>query len=501
MAKSPKTGRLRPGLTARFALASLAAFLAIGLGLSFIITKQLIGQEESSARFHARFVANSVLRYALGRDDVGLPFTGSRYVRLDRFVRERILEPPVLRLKIWSPGGILLYSDAPELVGRTFPGNPPPRTVDHGAVIGGVADLSQPEDRSERALSRELYSTYVPLYLGGRTPGAPPDAVVEVYQDYGAIQLLATDASRTWLLTLGGGLLILYVLLLPIAFRASRAQRRQNDQLEEQAKRLSTLLAREQATVVELRKLSQMKSDFVAVASHELRSPLTAILGYVKTLRRPEFENDETARREFLAAMERQGDRLLRLVTNLLTTRQLENREGAEGITRFAFLTLAEEVREGFHDRRGRIRLEIPEGVPEIETDRVHVGEILGNLVDNALKYSPDDSVVEIGADAPGNILRFWVRDAGVGIPPPDLERVFDRFYQSDQSATRRFGGVGLGLHVVKELTESLGGRISVDSIPAVGSTFTVILPLRPAARQDVTRFSSVKQAASSSPT
>jgi signal transduction histidine kinase len=277
---------------------------------------------------------------------------------------------------------------------------------------------------------------------------------------------------------------LLYVLLLPIVLGTSARLRRQNEVLEDQAgklrqqaRRLEGLLAREQQAVAELRSLSQMKSDFVAVASHELRSPLTAILGYVKTLRRPEFENDETARREFLGAIERQGDRLLRLVNNLLTTALVENHEASLAITPFELGALAEEVKEGFH-AGDRIQLSLPDDLPQLQSDRVRVGEMMANLVDNALKYSPDEAAVEVGARALDGSVQFWVLDRGVGIAPEDVDRIFDRFYQTDQSITRRFGGVGLGLHLVKELAASLGGKVEVDSAPGAGSTFTVTLPL-----------------------
>jgi len=144
------------------------------------------------------------------------------------------------------------------------------------------------------------------------------------------------------------------------------------------------------------------------------------------------------------------------------------------------FGELADEVQEGFHQSRSRIRLAIPADLPPLQSDRDRAAEILVNLVDNALKYSPADSLVEIGAAASSDgRLRFWVADHGIGIEESDLGLIFDRFYQSDQSSTRRYGGVGLGLHLVKHLAETLGGSVEVVSSPGLGSTFTVTLPLR----------------------
>jgi two-component system phosphate regulon sensor histidine kinase PhoR len=272
---------------------------------------------------------------------------------------------------------------------------------------------------------------------------------------------------------------VLYLALLPIVLRASRALRRQNAQLEEQARRLEGLLATEQQSVAELRRLNKMQSDFAAVASHELRTPLTAILGYVKTLRRPEFENDPVARAEFLGAIDRQSDRLFRLITNMLTAAQVEHHEGALDIAVCPLPAVVEEVVEGFHESSERLVVRMPEDLPVLETDRVLLGEVLANLVDNALKYSPATTNVVVSAEAAGGEMLITVHDAGIGIPPQERERVFDRFYQSDQSTTRRFGGVGLGLHLVRELVRRLGGSVALESEQGVGTTFLVRLPVR----------------------
>jgi signal transduction histidine kinase len=252
----------------------------------------------------------------------------------------------------------------------------------------------------------------------------------------------------------------------------------QNQTLADQAARLEHLLNQEKEAVAELRELNKMKSDFVAVVSHELRTPLTAIIGFVKTLRRPEFEDDATTRQEFLQAMERQGDRLLRLVENLLTVSRLENSTLNPALGRVSFLDLCREIVEGLGASAARIHMAVPDGIPVLFTDRDLLGRVISNLLDNALKYSPDKNPCELGARVDGTSLSFWVRDQGIGIPPHELARVFDRFYQVDSSTTRAFRGTGLGLSLVKDLLEQLGGTVEVDSEPGIGSTFTVRLPL-----------------------
>ena len=255
----------------------------------------------------------------------------------------------------------------------------------------------------------------------------------------------------------------------------------QNQTLAEQAARLEHLLTQEQESVAELRELNKMKSDFVAVVSHELRTPLTAIIGFVKTLRRPEFADDPATRQEFLQAMERQGDRLLRLVENLLTVSRLENSTLSPALGRVSFPDLCREIVEGLGASASRIQIRIPDGVPVLFTDRDLLGRVISNLLDNALKYSPDQSPCELGAVVEGGHLRFWVADQGIGIPGTELGRGFERFYQVDSSTTRAFRGTGLGLSLVKDLLEQLGGSVDVVSEHGVGSTFTVTLPLHQA--------------------
>ena len=469
------------GLVARFALASLIVFVLIAVAVSFFSSRELVRRAEQSAQFHAEFVTHDVMRHVFDTSHAnpatGEPFAGHVRKRFDSLVRSLVLHDPVVRVKVWSLDGTILYSDEPRLIGVRFPGDPDEEARE-GEVLSEVSNLDEDENRFERHLAPRLLSSYVPLYLDGRQSG-PPDAVVEIYQDYSAIQSEADSFFKSRLLWFALALVVLYLALLPIVLRASRALRRQNAQLEEQAKRLEVLLSGEQQSVAELTRLNKMQSDFAAVASHELRTPLTAILGYVKTLRRPEFENDTVARAEFLGAIERQADRLSRLITNLLTAAQVEHHEAALQIAPFELSSLLEEVAEGFHESAGRLFVDLPPDLPAVENDRDLLGEVLANLIDNGLKYSTSTTPVVVGASVRGDEVWISVHDSGVGIDPQDQERVFERFYQSDQSATRRFGGVGLGLHLVRELVRTLGGTVSLESQPGVGSTFTVQLPLR----------------------
>ncbi len=229
----------------------------------------------------------------------------------------------------------------------------------------------------------------------------------------------------------------------------------------------------------ELRELNRMKGEFFAVVSHELRTPVTALIGYAKTLQQPEFADDAAMRREFLERMERQGDRLVRMIENLLTASRIESRQLPLSIGRVLFEDLVREVIESLATPEERIQVSVPTDLPVLQTDRQLLSRVLANLLDNALKYSPDGPPCELGAKAAGDHIVFWVRDHGIGIPPEELPRIFDRFYQVDSSSTRTFHGAGLGLSLVKDLLAHLGGSIEVESSPGSGSRFTVTLPIR----------------------
>ena len=403
------------------------------------------------------------------------PLAGANYTHIESIVNQAIAaDPGVKRVKIWGTDGTVLFSNDPTQVGTHPETEDDLKEAIEGSVESDISDLTKPENASERLLASKLFETYVPVRL---TPGGPVSAVVEVYRDYSTIQAEISRLTNTLTVSLGIGLLALYILLLPVMVGATRTLRRQNEQLHAQADQLGDLLQREQATVAELRELDRMKGDFVAASSHELRSPLTSILGYAHILRATTASGDPVAV-EAVDAIERQSSRMVRLVTNLLRESRIEGDVAESATFAFDIGDLIREVATDFHGDGERIVPRVPEDIPSVDADRGRIAEVLINLVDNSLKYSARDAAVSVAADVEGSELILSVHDEGPGIEPEDLPLIFDRFYQADQSATRLHGGVGLGLHIVKGLVESMHGRVTAESLPGVGSTFTVRIPL-----------------------
>ena len=242
------------------------------------------------------------------------------------------------------------------------------------------------------------------------------------------------------------------------------------------------LVARLEESLAHLTEMNRLKDDFVASVSHELRTPLTSIQGYVKTLLRPDVDFDRDEQRSFLETIERQGTRLHRLIEDLLVVARIEEQQVAPDLELVHVPELAGRVVEELRSRASSwtIELHLDESLPRVKTDEGKVHQILSNLVDNALKYSEPGSTVRIVGAVDGDGVGITVHDQGQGVPPELQDKVFDRFYQVDQSSTRRVGGAGLGLYICRRLAEAVGGRVWLERSNPEGSVFGLWIPLTP---------------------
>jgi two-component system phosphate regulon sensor histidine kinase PhoR len=231
--------------------------------------------------------------------------------------------------------------------------------------------------------------------------------------------------------------------------------------------------------VTELRRLETMRKDFVANVSHELKTPLTAIRGYVETLLEGAMDDKATAA-EFLGVIRAQTLRLDNIVSDLLKLSSLESQaagvnKGPVELKRLVD-TLAAGLASLFSARHASVSNEIPAGL-FADADADKLGQVFVNLLDNAVKFSAVAPVVKVRAERAAGGVRVSVTDNGIGIPASSLPRVFERFYRVDKARSREMGGTGLGLSIVKHIVELHGGSVGVESSEGSGSTFWFVLP------------------------
>jgi PAS domain S-box-containing protein len=232
--------------------------------------------------------------------------------------------------------------------------------------------------------------------------------------------------------------------------------------------------------ITDAHRLDELQAEFIATASHELRTPLAAVYGAAQTLRRHDFALDESGRERFISLIVDESERLGRIVNQILLANQLEMGRLDVETEAFDARELLERVVEAARTHAPpyiRLEVAVGEAVLPVAADKDHVRQILINLVENAIKYSPDGGTIELGVEAIDGMALFHVSDEGMGIPDDEQPRVFEKFYRLDPNMTRGIGGTGLGLYICSELVERMGGRIWVESRQGKGSAFYFEIP------------------------
>ena len=231
---------------------------------------------------------------------------------------------------------------------------------------------------------------------------------------------------------------------------------------------------------------NQAKSHFLAMMSHELRTPLQAVLGYAEYLLADAGASFRDEQRVDLGYIQQGGRRMLTLVNQLLDLSRIEAGRLDLDRKRVNLAAVVEQVRQDIAplatQKALALRIELPETLPPVVGDAERLRQVLLNLAGNAVKFTERGSVL-VAADATVDGVAVAVRDTGIGIAPEDLPHVFEKFQQVDSSLARRHGGAGLGLAIAQKLTELMDGRITVESTPGAGTTFTLFLPTEPTPR------------------
>lgn len=233
--------------------------------------------------------------------------------------------------------------------------------------------------------------------------------------------------------------------------------------------------------ITELRRLEQIRQDFVANVSHELRTPISSIKGYAETLLEGALEDKDNAK-EFISIIYQDSNRLANLINDLLDLSKIESGKmkmnfvplDSISVIRRAITVIENQAKA----KSISIKLNLSPELPKIKVDETRFSQVMINLLDNAIKYTPENGLVTVVANVVNNTLQVDIEDTGIGISEKDLPRIFERFYRVDKARSRELGGTGLGLSIVKHIIQAHGGQVWVKSELGLGSIFSFTIPL-----------------------
>jgi two-component system phosphate regulon sensor histidine kinase PhoR len=231
--------------------------------------------------------------------------------------------------------------------------------------------------------------------------------------------------------------------------------------------------------ITEIRKLERIRSDFVANVSHELKTPLTSIKGFVETLLEGALEDKQNSK-NFLKIIQEHANRLDNLINDLLALSYLESSQAELKKEELDLQELTDKVLAGFRAQLKKKQIEARNNLPPkcfIQADRDKMEQVLTNLIDNAIKFNKEKGWINIDFQEMPHSKKVSIEDSGIGIPEKDVPRIFERFYRADKARSRQLGGTGLGLSIVKHIVELHAGSVGVESTEGLGSKFWFSLP------------------------
>jgi two-component system phosphate regulon sensor histidine kinase PhoR len=232
-----------------------------------------------------------------------------------------------------------------------------------------------------------------------------------------------------------------------------------------------------------LRRLENIRKDFIANLSHELRTPVTNIQGYAETLLAGAWQ-DEKNLKEFLNVIYSDTEKLAYLIKDILDLSKIESTDKPLKLDLVNLNNLIRETVKNINkqadEKQIKLELNLDENISKIKVDKIQMQQAISNIIDNAVKYTPKQGEIIVSTTQLKNEVRIDISDTGIGIPDSDLERIFERFYRVDKARSRKLGGTGLGLSIVKNIILNHNGKIWCKSIEEKGSTFSFTLPILP---------------------
>jgi signal transduction histidine kinase len=446
-------------LLMRFTVIGLMLTVLIGIILGLAVSRRLENAALEQEAGRIAEIVQSEIDPFLRREDFSRVPSPERAQAIDQHVIESVHDRRIVKIKIWNPDGMVIYSTDPTATGQQFPVSDELAEGLRGKVGMDITDLAKDENQLDRSRYRQLMEIYVPIRLGGnKVVGA-----YEVYLDVDTLLPMIAATRRFFWIGLALGLSALYVALFGVVGGASSRLHRQSEEI-------GRLEAR--------RVVEQLTTEFVSIVSHELRTPLTALVGFSELLLAQSA--DPAEQREWAENMHAAAKRLTQLVEDLLDVSRIE-----EGRVELKRQTVDLNAAVGsvlsdfkFHASPHRFERHCGEPIPPVFADPDKLTQVLTNLISNAVKYSPQGGAITISVMAADGSVRLSVADQGLGLPPEELPRIFERFHRLKDDARRQIPGTGLGLYITRRLVELHAGRIWAESAgPGRGSTFHVELP------------------------
>ena len=484
--RTPSDDGPQPRLRLRFALYTGIVLLATGLAISWLVDREVAQRAGRTVQAQARAVALTNLRHALRPSDFVRPVSPARRATLDSLFRTSIIVPGAVGGRLYARDGTITYSTLHTRIGQ------PTR---HPKVLGAVlaGKMTQRVTTITTWRGRKNVKVLQILAPVQGTPSSRPIGVIRVDQDYRAAVVGTGDAQTRLALILATALLALFVSLLPIMNRLTRQLETRTRRLGELAEERGKLLEAERAARADaeaaqrlladqndrLRELDRLKDEFISLVSHEFRTPLTSIRGYVELLQDDRALSSD--QRRFLTVVDRNATRLLDLVSDLLFLAQVDAGRMTFELRPVDLETVVLECVESCLPTARAKRIDLraqTERLPALDGDPARLAQVLDNLVSNALKFTPVGGRVDVRVTAADDSAVIEVEDTGEGLPAEEQDRLFERFFRSSRAAEAAVPGTGLGLAIAKTIVERHGGRIALESAVGTGTTVRVELPL-----------------------
>ena len=468
---------IRPGGTGAiigiFALLSLIPVVALGIGLGNVVSSGVQQQNLDEADRNTAILAQAGIQPLLLPSDLTSGLSTARLDQLDNSLRGVAFGKVVARLKIWNRQSVVVYSDNRTLVGRTFPADEHLSMALAGQTASEISDASAPENKADN-LTGKFLSVYVPFYFADDPKTAA--GAFELYLPWAPVAAQIDQESQHLYVLLAIGLSLLYISMIPVLLVAERWRRRLTASLDS--------VDEERRRGEETARVSELKSSFLASMSHEMRTPLNAVLGFTQLLRTPGFGALTERQDKYVLNIDRAGRHLLALTNDVLDLSKVEAGRMDLEITDVELAVVvreAEEILRPLSDAKS-LKFTIEPFVLWIKADHLRLTQVLVNLLSNAIKFTAEDGSVRVSARRSATFIELDVTDNGCGIPAEDQAAVFERYTQAGKSTKE---GTGLGLPLSRRLVELMSGELTLVASTPAGSTFRVRIPAGVAPRAE----------------